>query len=227
MAYEGPVFDGLRAPVVLFDFDGTVADTKPAIYRFVRAAVASYGMPEPREEQLRAMIGPPLVDGFQEAFGVPVERAEELTATYRAIMEREVTPADYPAFPGMPELLADLAAGGRRLAVASSRRETSLAPMVAALGLDGRFAAVVGGVDGVRHTKAESIRAALAALGASADQAVMVGDRRHDVAGAHEVGLPCIGVYTGTAAPGELEAAGADAIAHGVDGLRPPLGVGR
>lgn len=218
------VFDRERRPVVVFDFDGTIADTKPAICRFVRATAAAFGMPEPTEAQLAAMIGPPLVDGFQDSFGVSRGRAEEMTATYRAIMAREVTPADYPPFEGMPELLAALRGQGRRLAVASSRAEVSLVPMVEAIGLRESFDAVVGGIDGVRHTKAASIAAALGELDARAGQAVMVGDRHHDVEGAHELGVPSIGVYTGTAEPGELEGAGADAVAHGVSELARLLG---
>ena len=216
---------GARFPqrVVVFDFDGTIANTMPAIFRFVRATVAEAGMPEPREEQLRAMIGPPLVEGFQTAFGVTPEQAAVLTERYRAIMEQGVTPADYPAYEGVPELLRDLKGRGRRLAVASSRQERSLVPMVRTLGLDTCFEVVVGGVDGVRHTKAEAIRAALDALGAAPVEAVMVGDRFHDVEGAHEVGMPCIGFYSGTSAPGELEAAGADAVCTGVRELASAL----
>ena len=57
---------------------------------------------------------------------------------------------------------------------------------------------------------------ALAALGATADDAVMIGDRFNDVEGAHAMGVPCIGIYSGAATPGEHEAAGADAVVHSV-----------
>lgn len=52
-----------------------------------------------------------------------------------------------------------------------------------------------------RETKADSVRDALAALGATADVAVMIGDRFNDVEGAHAMGVPCIGIYSGAAAP--------------------------
>lgn len=44
----------------------------------------------------------------------------------------------------------------------------------------------------------------------------MIGDRFNDVEGAHAMGVPCIGIYSGAAAPGEHEAAGADAVVHSV-----------
>ena len=68
----------------------------------------------------------------------------------------------------------------------------------------------------LREAKADSVRDALAALGATADDAVMIGDRFNDVEGAHAMGVPCIGIYSGAAAPGEHEAAGADAVVHSV-----------
>ena len=50
-------------------------------------------------------------------------------------------------------------------------------------------------------------------LDARPETTVLVGDTKYDVAGAHRCGVPCIGVAYGYAAPGELEAAGADALA--------------
>ena len=65
----------------------------------------------------------------------------------------------------------------------------------------------------------------MAQLGAAIDDSVMVGDRFHDVYGAHERGIPCIGIYTGAADEGEHERAGADFVAHDVAELAWALGV--
>ena len=54
----------------------------------------------------------------------------------------------------------------------------------------------------------------IAALGAEKDECLLIGDTKYDVAGAHAAGIGCIGVRYGYAAPGELEQAGADAIAE-------------
>ena len=128
----------------------------------------------------------------------------------------ELGPEEYPVFDGIPGLLDGLAAQGKRMAVATSRMEAKCIDMVHELGLS-QFEAVVGmNPPQGRETKADSIRDALAALGACADDAVMVGDRFNDVEGAHAMGVPCIGIYSGAAAPGEHEAAGADAVVHSV-----------
>lgn len=211
-------------PVVIFDFDGTVVDTQSAILSTAARTLVEHGYPEPAAADLLPIVGPPLEEGFMLVAGVEYEEACELMAAYRAIFEATVKPADCPPLPGMRELLDGLKASGRRLAVATSRMEETAKVMARAQGLD-QFSAIRGRVPGLRSTKAESIAAALEALGAHAEDALMVGDRRHDVEGAAELGMPCIGIYGGAAAPGEHERAGAAAIAHGTAELAALLGV--
>ena len=96
--------------------------------------------------------------------------------------------------------------------------------MVASLGLT-QFEAVIGRVHGVRYSKAESIEGALQALRVPARDAVMVGDRLHDIEGAHACGLPALGVTYGYGSRNELTAAGADALADTpADAVRVLLG---
>lgn len=199
-------FDIEHFPVVLFDFDGTLADTGPAVMRTARAVLRSYNI-EPAEGDLRKMLGPPLTTGFRDVFGLSEAEAEACTAEYRARFAREVKPCDFPPLPGVPELLRALRAQGRRLAVATSRKHESASEMIDSLGWTLLFDAIMGMHEPERMTKSDSIRAALLALNARPEEAVMVGDRFHDVEGAHEVGVACIGVYTGAALPGEHDAA--------------------
>ena len=215
-------FAKAAAPVVLFDFDGTRAETGAAVMRIARAVLRDAGI-EAAEADLRKMIGPPLVAGFRDNFGVSQTQAEELTAAYRALVSREVHPSDYPPIPGVPELLDALGREGRRMAVATSRKESSAHEMICELGWFDRFACVMGMDEPVRLTKADSIRAALAAMGAEPRDAVMIGDRRNDIEGAHEVGVPCIAVATGAAAPGEYDEA--EVVCAGMHEVALVLGV--
>ncbi len=76
MAAEGDAeLNGLVGRVfagVLFDLDGTLVDSSPGIHAAVRVAAAELGLPEPTADQLTAMVGPPLQDGFAAVLGVPV-----------------------------------------------------------------------------------------------------------------------------------------------------------
>lgn len=210
--------------VVLLDFDGTIADTGPYIMRCARRALIECGYPNEAAGDLRCLIGPPLFNGFADLCHRPLEEGKRITFVYRRIFDTEAPPEYYPVFPGMRELIAGLHKQGRRVAVATSRLEETARYLIGTLDLP-NFDAIVGRLEPGRDTKSESIRDALCQLGASPRDAVMVGDRLHDVLGAHEQGVSCIGVYTGGADEGEHERAGADFVAHDVAQVACALGV--
>lgn len=108
--------------------------------------------------------------------------------------------------------------------MATSRVEAPTCKLLDSLGVT-QFEAVAGRIPGFRETKAESIAAALDALGVTSADAVMVGDRMYDVRGAAELGIPCIGIYSGAAVPGELEEAGAVAACKDMLEVGRVLGV--
>lgn len=195
-----------ECPVVLFDFDGTLADTGAAVMRTARTVLAKCGI-DAAEDDLRKLIGPPLVPGFRDTFQLSQAMAEELTQAYRDLFDVTVTPRDYPPIEGVRELLDALAAEGRRLAIATSRKEEGARQMVEALGWTHRFECVMGLHEPGRVTKADSIRDALGFMGVSACDAVMIGDRQNDIEGARTCGVSVVGVYTGAAHPGEHDAA--------------------
>ena len=205
---EGAPFDIGRYPVVLFDFDGTLADTGAAVMRTAAAVLRDHGI-EPAEGDLRKLIGPPLVTGFRDVFGIAQQVAEGFAVEYRTRFDCEVTPADFPPILGVPELLGALYEQGRKLAVATSRKEESARRLIADLGWTPLFGTIAGMHEPERLTKADSIRCALAQLGADPREAVLIGDRFLDTEGAREVGCAAIGVYTGAAVPGEHDAADA------------------
>lgn len=208
----------LGRPVVVFDFDGTLCDTAPVILRTAEAVLGEFGFSRERMGDLTRLIGPPLVDGFRDCFGLTQHAAEKATARYRYLFDF-ASPGDYPPIPGALDLLDALRRQGRRIAIATSRREESAVKLSRETGILERVDALAGLKEPERHTKAESIAAVLNMLGARPDEAFMVGDRHHDVEGAAELGMPCVGVYTGAAKPGELEDAGASLVCTGLGEL--------
>jgi phosphoglycolate phosphatase len=198
--------------LVLFDLDGTLVDSTPGIVASVRHAASALGLPEPTAEQLRAMIGPPLQDGFALALRVPIADVPAAVAAYR---EHYAAGAllDVTVHDGVPELLDALTADGATLAVATSKPETFAVRVLEHTGLLPAFTSVHGAtLDGVVRHKYQVVAAALAAHPGGRDP-VLIGDRSHDVLGAAAHGLPCIGAGWGPAEDGELDGAGAAFIA--------------
>ena len=214
---------------VLFDLDGTLTDPKVGITRGVQHALAGFGIEVDDPETLLAYIGPPLRDAFAEHHGIAVGDLEAIVARFReyylpiGLFENEV-------LPGVADMLAEVVAlPGVTVAVATAKVDEQAARVLDHFGLLHHFAFVGGATwDARRVTKEAVIAHTLAALdiGPSAEEragVVIVGDREHDIHGAHAERIGAIGVRWGYAAPGELEAAGAHVIVDEVGELLPVL----
>lgn len=208
---------------VLFDLDGVLVDSRAAFLNSVTYAIERLGWAPFTPEELLPCIGPPLKTGFAELLRTTPEdpRVDALIAGYRD-RYTSVSLTDTTVTPGIPAALEQLA--GQTLAVATSKPHHFAEPLLAAMGLREHFAVVAGpDLDLRAETKAQTITRALEQLGAT--EAVMIGDRRFDVAGAHANDLPCIGVTWGIGTREELEEAGADAIVDDPLELGPALRV--
>lgn len=207
---------------LFFDFDGTLYDTVEGITRSVRYALRKRGIDAPLSE-LRCFAGPPLDEMFMEKFGFSRPEAEQAVRDFR---ERYVPIGLYEsgAFPGLRELLQELRAAGKRLAVTTSKPQVLAEELLRREGLYELFDVICGAAEeGEGNAKWQVLRHAMGLMNASAADSVLIGDTKYDVAGAKRCGIPCIGVGYGYAAEGELELAGADAIAPDLAALRELL----
>ena len=207
---------------LFFDFDGTLYDTVEGITRCVQYALRKRGLDAPLDS-LRCFAGPPLDDKFVEKFGFSREDAEQAVRDFR---ERYVPIGLYEsrAFPGLKELLRELRAAGYRLAVTTSKPQVLAEELLRREELYELFDCVCGTAEeGEGNAKWQVLRRAMEKLQAPEGESVLIGDTKYDVAGAKRCGIPCIGVGYGYAAPGELEQAGADAIASDLSSLRSIL----
>lgn len=203
----------------LFDLDGTVADNGPGITRSAQYALEAFGIRGEPLDKLERFVGPPLHQSFMEFYGFSQEQAFAAVEKYRE-RYREKGVYENRLYPGMAELLRELSQRAV-VCLATSKPEVFARQILEMNGVLPCFHQVVGArLDGSLTDKAEVIAACLRALGdPPKGQAVMVGDRKHDILGAQAVGVPSVGVGYGFAPPGELEAAGADYIVPTVEAL--------
>lgn len=198
---------------ILFDLDGTLTDPMVGITKSVQYALRRYGIEEPDLKKLTPFIGPPLADSFQRFYRFPREQAKEAVLVYReyytekGILENE-------EFPGIRAMLEELKTAKKTLLVATSKPEVYAKQIIRHFRMEPYFT-FIGGADleETRVKKGDVIRYVMEQNGIFADQAVMVGDREHDIIGAKENGMQSIGVLFGYGSRRELEEAGADRIA--------------
>lgn len=207
---------------ILFDLDGTLTDSREGILRCVQYALEKCGQPEPDQTKLYPFVGPPLLTSFQEFCGMSSEQAAFAVEQYR-VRFSTIGMFENSVYDGIPELLEKLKQSGYTLAVATSKPEVYTLQILAHFHLTEYFQVIAGSdIHREGETKADIIRLALRRLKLSEQnpsRVVMVGDRKHDLIGAHECGVPCIGVKYGYAPEGELEAYCADAVAEDVAAL--------
>jgi len=201
---------------VLIDLDGTISDSSPGIARSLQHAFSVCGYEPPTDEQVRTVIGPPFEVGLP-TLGIPVDDIERVVWAYRGRYE-DVGLFENTVYPGIAEMLDELVAAGHTLSLATAKPETTATRIIEHFGFTDYFAFQAGATIEVgtgRRTKADVIEYALMSLGLGATdlpRVVMVGDRDHDVEGAHHNGIRCIGVTWGFGSPHELETAGASAL---------------
>lgn len=183
---------------VLFDFDGTIADSSEGIMACALRTVESIGYDTSTytNEYLKRFIGPPLRDCFRITFNVDEERIEECVASYRRFYNEKGMYMMH-AYSGIKELLYALKAMGVKTAVATNKMEELAVRCIRYLGMEDCFDVIKGPVVDGKITKAEVIREALEALGVGAHEALMVGDTVNDEKGAASEGVPFVAVKWG------------------------------
>jgi len=211
----------MRFDYVIFDFDGTVADTGLGVKNAVKYAVREHGIPVGDESKLDYFIGPPLYDGFEHVYGVSPELANDLVDTYR-VYYAEKGVYECEVYSGTMELLKELKEAGVKVAVASSKPKHFLDVAIPYIGADKYFDFIVGPeLKNHNSNKSVLITKAMELMGAKdKSRVVMLGDRKYDIEGAHEVGVSAVGIEYGYGSKEELENAGADFIASSVENLK-------
>lgn len=191
---------------VIFDFDGTVANSSEGVSASICYALESFGIPIPPEDVMIKFFGPPLVNGFMDNVGVDEETAVALTAKYRELYTDN---AMYllELYDGVRELLEKLKVNGIKIGIASSKPKKFFDKLLEKLEITDYFSAICGAeMDAKDNGKKEIIENSIKQLGAkNLDEVIMVGDRMFDIEGAHQAGLKCIAVTYGFGTREEFE----------------------
>lgn len=207
---------------ILFDLDGTVTDPKEGITRCVAYALEHFGIKVDDLDTLIPFIGPPLVDSFSGFYGM--NETDSLIAVEKYRERFRVTGwAENKPYEGIAELLGDLKKAGKRISLATSKPEEFALKILYHFDLAQYFDLICGAPMHAHkgHGKVDVIEDALARMGITDRSGIiMVGDRLHDIEGAHKAGLPCVGVLFGYGDRAEHEKYGADYIVEDMSALR-------
>lgn len=207
-------------PVVLFDFDGTLANTIPLIVQSYHHTLQASGLPAVDDVEVRSSIGRPLRPVFEERYP---GRGDELIETYRAwnLAQHDVL---IERVEGVSELLDALAQRSIRIGVVSSKRAPTVRRGLRAVGLEGAIDVLAGMDETTRHKPdPEPLLFAAGLLGVVPRDCAYVGDAGVDVMAAQAAGMAAVAVTWGAGTRDELESLALETIVDSVAELQDVL----
>ena len=203
---------------ILFDLDGTLTDSGEGIIHCAQETLEHYGLNIPTRQELRVIVGPPLRDSFLR-LGIAEDQLNDAVEVYRKHYVHHGKYENFP-YPGIEALLEKLKNDGHQLYVATSKPESMSIEILEYFGLAKYFDIICGAAsDHSRNTKAKVIEHLLSQILPKEGSIVMVGDTIYDIEGAHEMGLPAIGVTWGYGIIEDMQNANAKAIASSMEDL--------
>lgn len=200
---------------ILFDLDGTLTDPAIGITNSVMYALNKYNIKVSDRSELYKFIGPPLITSFKSYYGFTEAQAMDAVAFYREYYAPKGI-YENVLYDDIPRMLNELKSMGCKIYLATSKPEDFAIKILKFFQIDQYFDFIGGAtMDEKRTTKIEVIKYVIEKGGIEdMSKAVMVGDREYDILGAHNVGMPSIGVLYGYGSLRELSGAGANYYAN-------------
>lgn len=198
---------------ILFDLDGTLTDSGEGITKSVQYALKSFGIFVDNLKDLNKFIGPPLKDSFKRYYNFDDEKAELGLKKYREYFADKGI-YENRLYDGIVEVLEELKKNNKKIILATSKPEIYAKQILEHFKIDHYFTFAAGSdFEETRVNKGEVISYAFKeAKILDSSKVVMIGDREHDIIGAKENNIKCIGVLYGYGDVIELTQARADYI---------------
>lgn len=186
----------MKYKLIIFDFDGTIADTSEGILDSHRYTLAAMGSSIPSKNILRSIIGGALLETYKKRFGLTENQARRAVNIYR---ERYAEIGIHKAclYPGVKEMISELKSQGYKIGVATLKAERFATCMLDEMGIIDYFDVICGMDDSDEHTKASLVRKCCASSGVDEHETVLVGDSDSDINGSIEAQVDFIGVTYG------------------------------
>jgi HAD superfamily hydrolase (TIGR01549 family) len=200
--------------LVIFDFDGTIADTRKTIILAKQETMRVMGLDIADEEACASTIGFSAKIGFKRMYPELSEDMLNLcVTTYRKIFDEKKKIIPPTIFPGVAEVLETLKKNGIMRTIATSRNNASLNEFLAKMKVAQYFPYVLGGEDtALLKPNPEPVLKTLNELSYSAQQTLVVGDMPIDIQMGKSAGTYTCGVTYGNAKKNQLIEAGTDFI---------------
>lgn len=182
---------------ILFDFDGTLVDSAPAIVRTMEQTFLRMGVDIPSESAMCATIGMQLSIALQQLGVLTDKQTQKAVTIYRDLFPQYAL-SHLTVFPQVLDTLAELQKQGIRMGIVTSRESRSLDSIMQHCGMSSFFESCVTGADGYPPKPAPDMaQALLDRMGLVPEEAIVVGDTTFDIEMGNSCGCRTIAVTYG------------------------------
>ena len=207
--------------LVIFDFDGTIADTRKSIVVSKQEMMKILGLEVKDDEACASVIGLPAEDGYRQLYpGISDETLEDCVRVARDTFAK--SKEEYPptVFDGIREVLEELKKRGIKCSIASSRNNPSLREFLKSWGMTEYFEYILGADDTLNHKPdPEPVFKTLKDLNVDPDETIVVGDTAFDINMGKGAGIHTCAVTYGISKRAALEETGAEHIIDHINEL--------
>ena len=180
--------------LIIFDWDGTLMDSVGLIVDAMRYAAKKHGLTV-TDEATKSIIGIALVDAFPMLFPNDSDKYDELLATYSEYYVKHCD--NDKLFDGVKELISDLHAQGKTLAIATGKKRKGLERVLPNSGIEAFFTTTKTADETAGKPNPLMLQAILSETGKTVEEAVFVGDSIHDIRMANAIQMDSIAVSYG------------------------------
>lgn len=195
----------MRKKYIFFDLDGVISDSKEGITKSVDYALRQFGILADSPDQYESFVGPPLVSQFKKECGFDTKQAEKAVEFYRVYYTKQGI-LENKMYVGIDSVIQMLYHRNCKVVLATSKPTEFARRIIDRYGILSYFSDICGStMDSTRVKKEDVIAYAMKKNSIIHPQEViMIGDRMHDIIGAHKNGVDCIAVEYGYGSIQEL-----------------------
>ncbi len=215
----------MKYKLVIFDLDGTIADTSPGIINSIRYTQEKMNLPEISLEQMYSHIGPPMSESYNKNFGLTGEKLNQAISYHKEYAMKQGY-KEIKLYDGIVDLLKNLRRKGVITAVATLKAQSTTVKIFEHLDITDKFD-IIKGVEAINpKTKAQLLKECIEEANIKIDtglprhlsmasndnsenliiqnsaiikktECVLIGDSKYDAIGAEQTGIDFIAVTYG------------------------------
>lgn len=182
--------------LIIFDLDGTIADTSPGILNSIRYTQKIMNLPQISEEKMYSHVGPPIAESYKRSFGLCGEALNK-AVFYHVSYGQAKGYKELKIYDGIAKVLECLRQSKKKIAVATLKAQETANKIFENMGLKGEIDLLIGMRENEKLTKAQMIELIIKGLKCTKKQSVLVGDSIYDAIGAEQAGIDFIAVTYG------------------------------